>query len=742
MWEFVVVATELRKKCRDLGWVLEGKRAEHSPDSSEIDRRKEVLNIDPQDPLSVALGGEIGDGFVVGPSGISLTPVVEAPKAAGQRLGDKVIYPNAHTDGDWIAAPTVSGLATYAQLRSAESPERLRIRVGGAVSVRPGGPEALAPAAELVRDGSVVALLTPPMALDSEGTRVPVSWRLDGRDLVVDVDHRERDLAYPVLVDPDVVYTNQRTNWTPGWDWWQRDPEGHGSRFCHGSNGAWFRGPGLYTYRREDGPGQNCKLFNDWEWGEYNWQARGRSKIVQARSQNFFDPDMHTPDPDSCGYAGIYSVRNQAWEHAGPNLWQCYFTGWGGDAETNSTGSTEGNKYVTGTQILGPGWQTRYWFTRHVSAAALTVVDDYEPVVQGSPPTGWLRGGTFPITFSDPDLGVRRTDFTPDVGADEQEIPCSLEPGSRCPEQVTRDVQVDALPEGRVNLNARAWDLGGRTAERSWEVKVDRTGPELEVAGPVRELTMVDGEVLDNDFYDLWIDATDGDESMPRAGVASIEILVDGQRQVLYEGDEVCEGDSCPLDYHWELSPYDFSPGEHVIEVRAADKAGNPAPPQRWTVMVARSEDADAEEQPLEDGQENARDAGTTTAPPSVPRQGSGAGCQAFQPEVGIGRDDRLELIVTNDRETTIFFAGGTYRVTRCDSFGRLLLSQLVGDVPVPNGAVARLPLQTASGGGSNAITVATPEYPDDPDAPDFAADWAEFGLAAQGDVIPPTVAP
>ena len=60
----------------------------------------------------------------------------------------------------------------------------------------------------------------------------------------------------------------------------------------------------------------------------------------------------------------------------------------------------------------------------------------------------------------------------------------------------------------------------------------------------------------------------------------------------------------------------------------------------------------------------------------------------------------------------------------------------------MPNGAVARLPLQTASGGGSNAITVATPEYPDDPDAPDFAADWAEFGLAAQGDVIPPTVAP
>jgi len=59
--------------------------------------------------VSVALGGEIGDGFVVGPSGISLTPVVEAPKAAGQRLGDKVIYPNAHTDGDWIAAPTGSG---------------------------------------------------------------------------------------------------------------------------------------------------------------------------------------------------------------------------------------------------------------------------------------------------------------------------------------------------------------------------------------------------------------------------------------------------------------------------------------------------------------------------------------------------------------------------------------------------------------------------------------------------------
>ncbi len=57
----------------------------------------------------------------------------------------------------------------------------------------------------VLRKGQVLAHIPAPTARDAQGTNVPVAMRISGEKLVLSIHHRRLDIAYPILVDPEVV---------------------------------------------------------------------------------------------------------------------------------------------------------------------------------------------------------------------------------------------------------------------------------------------------------------------------------------------------------------------------------------------------------------------------------------------------------------------------------------------------------------------------------------------------------
>ena len=264
------------------------------------------------------------------------------------------------------------------------------------------------------------------------------------------------------------------------------------------------------------------------------------------------------------------------------------------------------------------------------------------------------------------------------------------------------------------------------------------------MSGPAFELDASTGTVLSNDFYDLWIDTRDGSAADPRSGARSIEIRVDGV--VKDRVEEPCATESCGLDHEWELAPYDYAEGKHRIEVIATDMIGNVSS-RSWEVMLAREDEPADTEVQAEQTEEQGRQAAAsetfsgTPDPLGVTVLGIGSpGCRAYQPEIDSKRRD-ITLILSKDRETTVFFADQAYRVSRCRADGTLDVSMLVGLIAVPGGGTARVPRDEYRRVTADRIQGLIPEY-GTPDQPKWAALWLAEGAAATARVIPPTSLP
>ena len=150
---------------------------------------------------SVSIAHDLRRGVVVGPEGLRIT--MQGADVAGTPLGDEsVFFANVGTDEDATEAPTIAGAELSAVLRSRLAPEQIAYRVslppGATLHAHEGG-------AVISRNGKILARVPAPSARDAQDTYVPARLRVIGRELLLSVDHRDRDLAYPVLVDPEVI---------------------------------------------------------------------------------------------------------------------------------------------------------------------------------------------------------------------------------------------------------------------------------------------------------------------------------------------------------------------------------------------------------------------------------------------------------------------------------------------------------------------------------------------------------
>jgi hypothetical protein len=131
---------------------------------------------------------------------------------------NKAFYANVVKDGDLVLEPQPAGAELSVVLRSPDAPTVLPLRfdLGGdqTLHVVDAGESASLPpgAVEVRQGGDAVGVVYPALAFDTDGHNVPVQYRLDGDQVVMDVD-TSGDPSWPVLVDPPIgIYDNNGTS--------------------------------------------------------------------------------------------------------------------------------------------------------------------------------------------------------------------------------------------------------------------------------------------------------------------------------------------------------------------------------------------------------------------------------------------------------------------------------------------------------------------------------------------------
>ncbi len=209
----------------------------------------------PARPLTgVSIARHLSGGVTVGGDGVGVS-LLGADVAGGMVDGRDVFFGGVGRDLDAVVAPKLDGADLSVVLRSRLAPEQFRYKVAlpvGAVLQAVGG------GAMVSRGGMALVRIPAPSARDAQGSVVPVQMAVSGNELVLTVAHREHELAYPVLVDPEIV-----VNLTENAGSWEFYSTSDNPFYCEGTasgeteNGGCPEGDPLFSHT---GPGGGSPL--------------------------------------------------------------------------------------------------------------------------------------------------------------------------------------------------------------------------------------------------------------------------------------------------------------------------------------------------------------------------------------------------------------------------------------------------------------------------------------------------
>jgi hypothetical protein len=532
-------------------------------------------------PVETRFPTDLSAGIKLPEIDLVATPENAAEAGAATVLGeDKAFYSEIATDTDFLAAPSEGGAEALWQLRSARSPEQVRLELD-----LPHGAEVRATfhglAAEVVRGGETLATIEPPAAFDADHAAVPIKMRPDGNGVVLTIAHRSGDWKYPILVDPaiDQAYfwpigtpcpSADRTNY-PGWRWtsilgdYPDSPPW--SYFWPGCDASW----GLVSEGYPQAPGN--WHWQGW-WAQWQW-APPPNSYVQSVTFNsaglYFSSNLET----ACSAWGIYSTRQGAW---GGSESICYpFDHWD---LAYSAGSADDDDNVAVSQLWVPQtWQYINSFWTTLRGAHIIVSDRHAPTVGATSPNSpwagentWIDDGSaqysMVVSGSDLGLGIKKL-YLSGTAANPPPAThtCSDAQSNRCPGywDTTFSYRMD---EGRHRVAYQSEDLVGNQSATSygpWQL-IDRSGPSVQASGTM----------TDDDFYNVDITATDGNDTSPsaqRAGVTGIKVFLDGTE--VASDTQPCPPGSCPMTASYEL-PFDgWTAGTHSVRIEATDALGH-----------------------------------------------------------------------------------------------------------------------------------------------------------------------
>lgn len=176
--------------------------ADAQPSAADNDSTAQTTNVDiPSDPnRGVELRTDTGQSLTIRLPGAS-----QSGKGVKTRRG-AVAY--SGNDGSANAViPTADGVQLLTTIKHRKAPLRytypISVPQGGKIDVRPDG----SAAAILDATGKPLAIIAPSWGRDAKGKVVGTKFATDdGRSLTQIVSHRTRAVAYPVVVDPQLVW--------------------------------------------------------------------------------------------------------------------------------------------------------------------------------------------------------------------------------------------------------------------------------------------------------------------------------------------------------------------------------------------------------------------------------------------------------------------------------------------------------------------------------------------------------
>jgi A nuclease family of the HNH/ENDO VII superfamily with conserved AHH len=474
------------------------------------------------------------------------------------------------------------------QLRSAQATETpsLKLDLPDGASARltstlTGAPDGTPPGVEIVKDGAVISTMPAPMAQDADGTNVPASYRLDGDTLIVDVAHRDADLHYPILVDPEVHEV-----WGGGdWDYYGAGPTGNQA-------GMWSlatNGPGYSPYNATlMGRG----LFIGSAPGYYNAGASAQFAWGVPPYVNIM----------SVWFDGLYHVTQ------GDHL---YFGTWGNGAWTNVNNIYGDDNYNQYTAIPNVAWENAYailgiWEDQSVQhpitgwagvrGINIRVGDTRQPGVRLDKLTTsagqsavnqsfWLPSSAMlqaSVVGGDTGLGLQHVGIMSMsnnwIGTSALHINCNGNRSAPCPLNATFNGSLSlAGMNGPTQLQTAAIDITDNAMlGPSWTIKVDGSNPFIGFGGDAWDHRS-DGTLGYNPSLQVF--ATDNAGGVASSGIKSIVVNLTnpaGTSSTVYSYNNPatrCATDSCSVTPTITLPI--TSPGTYTLQAYTTDYAGH-----------------------------------------------------------------------------------------------------------------------------------------------------------------------
>jgi YD repeat-containing protein len=558
---------------------------------------------EPENPITeVTIPTSPAEAISIDGGAVSITQVGADPESSAHLFGDKdVIYPEVQTDTDLLISPLSNGVELFDQLRSPQSPETLHFSLN-----LPEGAElkANAGAAEVYEGEKLIGLVSPPHAVDAQGTRVPVMMDVQGSSLVLSVPHRDAEYAYPILVDPEYTQNDWvNVSWVGGNRY---DVLTDGTFLANWNNSkiltrdtcinaCWGSGHGLHI----SVPSGN---YNGGQWAQWTYTPPGETSYLNGYLVNPFWrydaanqacwSDKH-PEPHE--YDGLwsptYSIYYQLYTKRALNGNVAAIYG-----NTAQTAKVMVIGMSTGNSSSDPCWRDLY-----AGGVATYMTDPDWPTLDpvSGFPTGWFDNSktyTVNVSAHDAGLGVRNIWLLPEGRPAKPLRPtdCYGTHDSPCYRDMSGPLEFNGnhFDEGRTSAKVTAQDALARAVNSgSWYAYADNLPPEVTLSGQLASVTAEGGskeptgeqqvERLSLPVYNLEVKAEDGvhdvnDPKKWRSGVKAIKVYLDGGQTPLQEWTQTCPGDSCSMTKTYALKLHELSSGEHKLKVIATDQLNHP----------------------------------------------------------------------------------------------------------------------------------------------------------------------
>ncbi len=562
----------------------------------ELGLEETPAGYEPANPLvDLSLPANAQDPIGIGDEGLAITPVGTTAAPAAPIGEEDLLLPAAHEDTSYLLSPIAGGLELSAMLASRNSPEELDFDItlpqGASLRAGEGG------GAEVVgTGGESIATITAPHAVDAQGTEVPAALAVEGNTLSILVPHRELDLAYPLFVDPEFVEeiwtgfadTSKLAYWHWSWSGVAGAEDYIGRTSCIVT--CW--GNGLYVRARSG------FTYPAGSWGRWWFTPQGSTTYMSRVVLGPINYDAHgCTANEPHGYVGVWNdngswvVRNNAFP-----------SGWATSVDVGNLPPGSRTAFVgihaESSSKLNCGRDYR------LGGASLYLKDTENPSAGTTSgyPTGWVKAGTnFTVSApaSDPGVGLKKASLYPAQAVTQvKELGCDGHYSNPCPANYTFLFPTGAgsFDEGEKTVQFSTEDaLGKPSNTHTWTMKVDRTPPEIELAGQLAQATdETEGDGKDDKdkplplpVYNLTVNTTDGvlnpsNGGQKRSGVKKIQVFIDNRPtpEQTWEASS-CSAGNCPLSKVFTLKLNELSADtEHYLRVLATDFASN-APRER-----------------------------------------------------------------------------------------------------------------------------------------------------------------